>query len=85
VTRSWWGWGTVEDAACESEVGELVKRAAATLPEHDFTDHPPLDPATPWYDRQRPDPFVAALRGAKAAVDPTGILNPGVLLDQGNP
>jgi alkyldihydroxyacetonephosphate synthase len=34
-----------------------------------------------WYDRQRPDPFAAALRAAKAAVDPNGILNPGVLID----
>jgi alkyldihydroxyacetonephosphate synthase len=35
----------------------------------------------PWYDRQRPDPFAAALRAAKAALDPTGALNPGVLID----
>jgi alkyldihydroxyacetonephosphate synthase len=35
----------------------------------------------PWYDRQRPEPFAQALRGAKAAVDPTGALNPGVLID----
>ena len=35
----------------------------------------------PWYDRQRPDPFAQALRGAKAAVDPRGIMNPGVLID----
>ena len=35
----------------------------------------------PWYDRQRPEPFALALRGAKAALDPTGALNPGVLLD----
>ncbi len=35
----------------------------------------------PWYDRQRPEPFAAALRGAKAAVDPAGALNPGVLID----
>ncbi len=34
-----------------------------------------------WYDRQRPDPFAAALRAAKAAVDPAAILNPGVLVD----
>lgn len=34
-----------------------------------------------WYDRQRPDPFAAALRAAKRAVDPAGILNPGVLLE----
>jgi alkyldihydroxyacetonephosphate synthase len=35
----------------------------------------------PWYDRQRPAPFVAALRAAKAELDPAAILNPGVLLD----
>jgi alkyldihydroxyacetonephosphate synthase len=33
-----------------------------------------------WYDRQRPEPFAAALRAAKAAVDPAGLLNPGVLV-----
>jgi alkyldihydroxyacetonephosphate synthase len=35
----------------------------------------------PWYDIQRPAPFAAALRAAKAAVDPTAALNPGVLID----
>ncbi|HEY2140869.1 MAG TPA: FAD-binding oxidoreductase [Solirubrobacteraceae bacterium] len=35
----------------------------------------------PWYDLQRPDPFAAALGGAKAEVDPRGIMNPGVLID----
>jgi alkyldihydroxyacetonephosphate synthase len=34
-----------------------------------------------WYDRQRPEPFAAALRAAKSALDPAGILNPGVLID----
>jgi alkyldihydroxyacetonephosphate synthase len=34
-----------------------------------------------WYDLQRPDLFAAALRAAKAAVDPGGVLNPGVLVD----
>jgi alkyldihydroxyacetonephosphate synthase len=34
-----------------------------------------------WYDEQRPDPFAAALRAAKRAVDPAGVLNPGVLID----
>jgi alkyldihydroxyacetonephosphate synthase len=33
-----------------------------------------------WYARQRPDPFGAALAAAKAALDPEGVLNPGVLL-----
>ena len=35
----------------------------------------------PWYDRQRPDGFAEALRAAKRALDPAGILNPGVLID----
>jgi alkyldihydroxyacetonephosphate synthase len=35
----------------------------------------------PWYDLQRPEPFAAALRAAKAAVDPASTLNPGVLVD----
>jgi len=34
----------------------------------------------PWYDRQRPDGFAAALAAAKAALDPAGVLNPGVLI-----
>jgi alkyldihydroxyacetonephosphate synthase len=34
----------------------------------------------PWYERQRPEPFAAALRAAKATLDPSGILNPGVLI-----
>lgn len=33
-----------------------------------------------WYDQQRPDVFAAALAAAKDAVDPAGVLNPGVLL-----
>jgi alkyldihydroxyacetonephosphate synthase len=35
----------------------------------------------PWYDRQRPDGFAAALRAAKRTLDPAGVLNPGVLID----
>ena len=38
-----------------------------------------------WYDEQRPEPFAAALAGAKAAVDPHGVMNPGVLLDASEP
>ena len=34
-----------------------------------------------WYDRQRPELFATALRAAKAAMDPQGMLNPGVLID----
>ena len=35
----------------------------------------------PWYDRQRPDRSPTRCAAAKAAVDPAGILNPGVLID----
>ncbi|MBV9039377.1 MAG: FAD-binding oxidoreductase, partial [Acidimicrobiia bacterium] len=35
----------------------------------------------PWYDRQRPEGFARALAAAKSALDPAGILNPGVLID----
>jgi alkyldihydroxyacetonephosphate synthase len=34
----------------------------------------------PWYRRQRPELFGAALQGAKERLDPKGILNPGVLV-----
>jgi alkyldihydroxyacetonephosphate synthase len=63
---------------------DAVKRAASaailagggTITHHHAVgrDHRPS------YDRQRPDPFAAALAGARAAVDPRGLLNPGVLL-----
>ncbi|MBI1817656.1 MAG: FAD-binding oxidoreductase [Deltaproteobacteria bacterium] len=39
----------------------------------------------PGYDRQRPDGFARALRAAKSALDPAGILNPGVLIDPAVP
>ena len=65
-------WGAVKHAASEAIIA-----AGGTITHHHAVgrDH------RPWYDRQRPDPFAAALRGAKAAVDPAGILNPGVLFD----
>jgi alkyldihydroxyacetonephosphate synthase len=56
--------------------GDAIIAAGGTITHHHAVgrDH------RPWYDRQRPEPFAAALRGAKAAVDPQGILNPGVLV-----
>ena len=35
----------------------------------------------PWYDEQRPELFAEALRAAKRALDPNGVLNPGLLVD----
>ncbi len=64
-------------AAIKAAVSEAIVAEGATITHHHAVgrDH------RPWYDRQRPDPFAAALRGAKAAVDPHGVMNPGVLVD----
>jgi len=35
----------------------------------------------PFYDKQRPELFARALRGAKRELDPKGMMNPGVLID----
>jgi alkyldihydroxyacetonephosphate synthase len=64
-------------AAIKRAASDAILAAGGTITHHHAVgrDH------RPWYDRQRPEPFAAALRGAKAAVDPAGIMNPGVLID----
>jgi alkyldihydroxyacetonephosphate synthase len=63
--------------AIKAAVSEAILAAGGTITHHHAVgrDH------RPWYDRQRPGPFAAALRAAKAALDPHAILNPGVLVD----
>ncbi|HEU4707328.1 MAG TPA: FAD-binding oxidoreductase [Solirubrobacterales bacterium] len=65
-------WDEVKAAASEA-----ILDAGGTITHHHAVgrDH------RPWYDRQRPAPFAAALRAAKAELDPAGMLNPGVLID----
>ena len=65
-------WGAVKGA-----VSDAVIAHGGTITHHHAVgrDH------RPWYDEQRPDVFASALRAAKAAVDPAGIMNPGVLVD----
>ncbi|MEA2438293.1 MAG: alkyldihydroxyacetonephosphate synthase [Thermoleophilaceae bacterium] len=65
-------WGEMKAAASDALIN-----AGGTITHHHAVgrDH------RPWYDRQRPDVFAGALRAAKAAVDPAGMLNPGVLID----
>ena len=62
--------------AMKTAASDAIIAAGGTITHHHAVgrDH------RPWYDRQRPDAFAAALRGAKAAVDPLGMLNPGVLI-----
>ena len=65
-------WAEIKAAASEAVIA-----GGGTITHHHAVgrDH------RPWYDRQRPDAFATALRAAKAAVDPAGVLNPGVLID----
>jgi alkyldihydroxyacetonephosphate synthase len=41
VTRSWWGWGYVEDAVAGAECEALIRRVAGLLPSADLTPHEP--------------------------------------------
>ena len=64
-------------AAIKRAVSEAIIAEGGTITHHHAVgrDH------RPWYDRQRPQPFAEALRAAKVAIDPAGIMNPGVLID----
>ncbi len=61
----------------KAAVSEALISAGGTITHHHAVgrDH------RPWYELQRPEPFAEALAAAKAAVDPDGLLNPGVLID----
>ena len=45
MTRSWWGWGNVEDAVRGEELDALLSRVRA-LPSGELTGHEPPDPAS---------------------------------------
>jgi alkyldihydroxyacetonephosphate synthase len=63
--------------AMKTAASDAILAAGGTITHHHAVgrDH------RTWYDAQRPAPFAAALRAAKAAVDPAGIMNPGVLIE----
>lgn len=65
-------WTAVKRAASDA-----ISRAGGTITHH----HAVGRTHRPWYDRERPDAFALALGGAKRALDPAGVLNPGVLID----
>lgn len=72
-------WGSLVQQWDEikSALSDVLAAHGATITHHHSVgrDH------RRWYDRQRPEPFAQAFRAAKGALDPKGILNPGVLLD----
>jgi len=65
-------WDTIKKAASDAVIdgGGTITHHHAVGREH-----------RPWYDRQRPDLFATALKAAKKALDPHGVMNPGVLID----
>jgi alkyldihydroxyacetonephosphate synthase len=65
-------WRAIKQAASDA-----LLAAGGTITHHHAVgrDH------RPWYDKQRPDLFALALRAAKRALDPKGVMNPGVLID----
>jgi alkyldihydroxyacetonephosphate synthase len=65
-------WAEIKAAASEALIA-----AGGTITHHHAVgrDH------RPWYDQQRPELFATALRAAKKALDPHGVMNPGVLID----
>jgi len=69
-------WAEIKAAASEA-----ILAGGGTITHHHAVgrDHRPA------YDQQRPDGFATALRAAKLALDPRGILNPGVLIDPSAP
>ncbi|HET9874413.1 MAG TPA: FAD-binding oxidoreductase, partial [Mycobacterium sp.] len=72
-----WGKTVAQWDEIKAAVSQVLSDRGATITHHHAVgrDH------RPWYDRQRPEPFAAALRAAKQVLDPAGVLNPGVLID----
>ena len=77
--------GVPPAGADRDEVHRAIKRAASdaimagggTITHH----HSVGRQHRPWYDLERPEPFAQALRAAKRTLDPSWVMNPGVLVD----
>ena len=65
-------WGELKQLA-----GDALAKAGGTITHH----HAVGRTHRPWYDRERPALFAASLRAVKRELDPSGLLNPGVLID----
>ncbi len=68
LAQQWW---VVKRAAADA-----IERCGGTITHHHAVgrDH------MPWYTQERPELFGAALTAARQALDPGGIMNPGVLV-----
>ncbi|TVQ87500.1 MAG: FAD-binding oxidoreductase [Deltaproteobacteria bacterium] len=66
-------WRAVKAAASDALV-----RHGATITHH----HAVGRVHRPWYDQQRPELFAEGLRAVKRTLDPAGVLNPGVLIEE---
>jgi alkyldihydroxyacetonephosphate synthase len=76
--------GASDVRATLAQWSEIKRAASDALAENGATithHHAVGRTHRPWYDRERPELFAEALRGAKRALDPAAILNPGVLID----
>jgi alkyldihydroxyacetonephosphate synthase len=65
-------WETIKRAA-----GDAIIANGGTITHHHAVGREHRE----WYDQQRPPLFAEALRAAKRALDPNGVLNPGVLIE----
>jgi alkyldihydroxyacetonephosphate synthase len=63
--------------AIKSAASDALIAAGGTITHH----HAVGREHRPWYDRERPNLFAEALRATKRIFDPSGMLNPGVLID----
>lgn len=65
-------WQQIKEA-----VSDVLNEQGASITHHHAVgrDH------RPWYERQRPEVFAAALIAAKREIDPAAVLNPGCLFD----
>ena len=76
--------GILDRRAMLDQFMEILTACTAAVVEHGGTTthhHAVGRFHRPFYDRQRPALFAEALRGAKRALDPKGLMNPGVLID----
>lgn len=69
-------WSELKALACDT-----LAKAGGTITHH----HSVGRAHRPWFDRERPELFAACLRAVKRELDPSGVLNPGVLFDASAP